>query len=90
MEDKAYFMLITDSNTKAKKALGKFGAEIKEEDIIAVEMPNKPGEMKKVADKIAAAGININYLYGTAGAGKTAICVLKTVNDKKAIQVINK
>lgn len=90
IDDKAYFMFITDSNTKAKKALSKFGAEIREEDILTVEMPNRVGELKKMADKIAQAGININYLYGTTGAAKTAICVLKTVDNKKAIRVINK
>ncbi|MEW6675632.1 MAG: ACT domain-containing protein [Nitrospirota bacterium] len=90
MEDKAYFMLSTDSNAKAKKALGSLGVEIKEEDVIAVEMPNRVGELQKVAKKIADAGIDINYMYGTAGAGKSSTCVFKTVDDKKALRVINK
>jgi hypothetical protein len=90
MEDKAYFMLTTDSNARAKKALTPLGVEIKEEDIIAVEMPNKVGELQKVAKKIANARIDINYMYGTTGAGKSSTCVFKTVDDKKAIRVINK
>lgn len=90
MEDKAYFMLTTDSNTKAKKALGSLGVEIKEEDVIAVEMPNRVGELQKVAKKIADAGIDINYMYGTAGTGKSSICVFKTADDKKALRVISK
>lgn len=90
MEDKAYFMLTTDSNAKAKKALIPLGVEVKEEDIIAVEMPNKVGELEKVAKKIANAGIDINYMYGTTGAGKSSICLFKTVDDKKAIRAINK
>lgn len=89
-ENKAYFMLITDSNAKAKKALGPLGVKSKEEDVIAVEMPNKVGELQKVAKKIADAGININHMYGTAGAGKSSIIVFKTVDDKKAIKIINK
>jgi len=90
MEDKAYFMLITDSNARAKKALGPLGVEIKEDDVVSVEMPNKVGELQKVAKKIADAGIDVNYMYGTAGAGKTSTCVFKTIDDKKAIKVINK
>ncbi|MEW6418262.1 MAG: ACT domain-containing protein [Nitrospirota bacterium] len=90
MEDKAYFMLSTDSNAKAKKALGPLGVEIKEEDVVAVEMLNKVGELQKVAKKIAEAGINIIYMYGTVGSGKSSICVFKTSDDKKAIKVINK
>lgn len=90
MEDKAYFMMISDSNAKAKKALAPFGVEVKEEDVVAVEMPNKVGELRKVAKKIADSGINIHYMYGTAGAGKTSICVFKTSDDKQAIKMINK
>lgn len=90
MEDKAYFMLATDNNAKAKKALGPSGVEVREDDVISVDMPNKVGELQKVAKKIADAGIDINYMYGTAGTGKSSICIFKTADDKKAIKVINK
>jgi len=90
VEDKACFMLITDSNAKTKKALSPLGVEIEEEDVVTVEIPNKVGELQKVAKRIADAGININYIYGTAGAGRLSTCVFKTADDKKAIKVINK
>ena len=90
MEGRAYFMLITDSNAKAKKALTSVGVNVKEEDVISVEMPNKSGELQRVAKKISDAGINIHYIYGTAGAGKTSVCIFKTADDKMAIKVINK
>ena len=90
MEDTAYFMLTTDSNAKAKKALAALGFGIEEKDVVEVEMANKPGELEKIAKKIADVGIDIEYMYGTTGVGKTAACVLKTADDKKAIQVINK
>ncbi len=90
MENKAYFMLVTESNAKAKKALGPLKVKIEEEDVITVEMPNKVGELQKVAEKIADAGIDIYYMYGTVGTGKSSICVFKTANDNKAIKVIDK
>jgi len=89
-EDSAYFMLSTDSNAKAKKALAGLGVEITEEDVVAVEMPNRAGELQKVAKRIADAGININYMYGTTGTGKSAICIFKTADNKKAVRVIKK
>ena len=89
VEDKAYFMLTTDSNARSKKALAKLGIETKEDEVVAVEMPNKIGELQKVAKKIADAGININYVYGTTGIGKSSICVFKTSDNTKAIIVIN-
>lgn len=90
MGKKAYFMLITDKNAKAKKALGKLKRNFSEEDIVLVEMPNRVGELQKVAGRVADAGIDILYMYGTAGAGRTSFCVFKTIDDKKAIREINK
>lgn len=90
MGKKAYFMLLTENNAKAKKALGSLKAKVEEEDVVTVELPNKTGEIQKIAKKIAEAGIDIIYMYGTAGAGKFSTGVLKTENDNKAIKAINK
>lgn len=88
MQDKGYFMIVTDNNIKAKRALTKAGFEVTEEDVILVEMPNRVGEMQKVAAKIAAAGVNISYAYATVGSGRSTFCIFKTNNDKKAIRAI--
>lgn len=90
MGKKAYFMVLAENNAKAKKALGSLKAKVEEEDVVTVELSNKVGELEKVAKKIADAGVDILYLYGTAGKGKTSICVFKTANDNKAIKAINK
>jgi hypothetical protein len=90
MYNEAYFMLVTDSTKKAKKVLAKIGVKVREEDAVITEMPNKAGALQKVAKKIADAGININYLYGTAGTGRFSMCVLKTSDDRKAVNLINK
>lgn len=88
-ENAAYFMMTTDAHAKAKKALAPLGVGIEEKDVVEVELPNRPGELQKVAKRIADAGIDIEYMYATAGAGKTATCVFKTADDKKAIKVVN-
>ncbi len=90
MEGRAFFMLITDSNAKAKKTLAKLSVTVIEEDVCAVEMPNKAGALHKVAKRIADAGININYLYGTTGAGRSSICIFSSSDDKKALKAINR
>lgn len=90
MGKKAYFMLLTENNAKAKKALGSLKAKVEEEDVVTVELPNKIGEIQKIAKKIAEADIDIIYMYGTASTGKSSICVLKTANDNKAMRAINK
>ena len=90
MENSAYFMLTTDSNAKAKKALAPLGVTIEEGDVVEVEVPNKSGELQKVAKRLTGAGIDVEYMYATAATGKTATCVFKTADDKKTIKVIYK
>ncbi|MBW1739685.1 MAG: hypothetical protein JRJ42_00975 [Deltaproteobacteria bacterium] len=90
MNKRAYFMVMTDNNAKAKRALKKIKTTAKEEPVIVVEMTNKVGEMEKIAAKLAEAGIDIKYTYGTAGSTRSTFCVFKTDKDAKAIKVINK
>jgi hypothetical protein len=90
MEQEATFMLIVDSNAKAKKALAPLGTEIKEHDVVIVEMQNKPGELQKVAKKIGDAGINIYYMYGTSSSARSGNCIFATSDDAHAIKLINK
>lgn len=90
MQGEANFMLITDSNARAKKALKPLGIEIKEYDVVAVEMSNKPGELHKVAKLVADAGINIIYMYGTTGGGRVATAIVTTSDNAKAIRLINR
>ena len=90
MENTAYFMLTTDGNAKAKKALAPLGVAIEEKDVVEVEALDKPGELQKVAKKIADAGIDIEYMYATASSGKKETCIFMTSDNAKAIKVINK
>jgi len=86
----ASFMIVTDNNTKAKNVISKMGAkEMEVEDVIALEVPNKVGQLHKAAKKIATAGIDIYYLYGSPAKGKMTL-IFKTENDKKALKVLTK
>ena len=90
MDRKANFMMTTDSNARAKKVLAKHKIRAREYNVFVVDMTNKPGELQKVANSIGKARINIKYMYGTTGAGRTATFVFSTSNDAKAIRLINK
>lgn len=85
----ATFTLIVDDFAKAERALERIGAEdIHESSILMVETPNKVGALERIAKLISGAGINIYYFYATTSSGKTATSVIKTADDKKAIQVL--
>jgi hypothetical protein len=85
----ASFMMVTDNNTKAKKVLSKMGAKVELEEVLALEVPNKVGELNKATKKIAFAGIDIYYLYGSPAKGKMTL-IFKTENDKKALKALAK
>jgi len=84
-----YFMMVTDNNAKAKKMLAKMGAEVHLEDVISLEVSNTVGQLAKIAKIIAAAGLDIHFIYGCPAKGRNAVLILKTENDSKALKLIN-
>ena len=87
MGDEGRFMIITDNNAKAKKVLSQMGAEVNTEDVIAVEVPNKIGQLQQTARKISDAGIDIAYVYGSPVKNKMTL-IFKTADDKKALKAL--
>ena len=83
-------VLAVKNPAKAKKALTPLGVDVKEQDALCIEMPNKAGRLEKVTKKLAAAGVNIQAAWGTAYTGKTASCIFMTSDDKKAIAALKK
>ncbi len=89
MGDQGVFMLVTDNNVKAKKILTQMGAEVTIEDLVCVEVPNKPGELQKVAKRVSDSGVDISYIYGSP-CKRSMNIVLKTADDKKMIRSLQK
>lgn len=89
MGDDGYFMIVTDNNAKAKKVISQMGAEVKVEEVIAVEMLNKAGQLRQAAKQISDAGVDIHYVYGSPVKGKMTV-IFKTADDKKARKALSK
>jgi hypothetical protein len=54
------------------------------------ETDHKPGTLAVVAEKLAAANINIDYCYcATAPNAKRGLLILKTSDIKKSLKVLN-
>ncbi len=68
--------LIAEDPRRAKKALD--GARISYQETAAeiYDLPNKPGALAQVLDKLAAKGVNLNSIHATAAkGGKKAVIV---------------
>ena len=87
--DEGVFMIVTDNNAKARKILSYMGADVKTEDVIVVDVPNKPGQLHGAAKKIADAVVDIAYVYASPSKGRMSL-VFKTDNDSKALKAVKK
>jgi hypothetical protein len=89
MGQQGVFMIVTDNNAKAKKILTRMGAEVTAEETVAVELPNKPGQLQKVAKKVSDSGVDISYVYGSPSKSRMTV-VFKTADDKKIMKALAK
>ena len=78
--DHAVVRMITNDPQKAVHILGEAGMLVIENDVVVVQIPNKPGMLSRIVEKLAESSINIDYAYGTGGDAEIAYIVLK-VND---------
>ncbi len=80
--------LIVEDAAGARPVLSRLNIPFTETDVLAVALPNRPGAAADLCDRLAAAHMNISYMYCTSGApgGKTTV-VLKVPDIKKAMKV---
>jgi len=81
--------LVTSSSAKAKAALAKAGMAPCLQPVIVLKLSNQPGALAEAAKKLANAGVNIDYLYGSAArTGEQSLLVLGVNDIKKASAVL--
>ena len=75
--------LLVMNRELAVRALSKAGYLFSEEEVLFVEVTNRPGALAKTVEKLAKAKINIRYAYATAfpRAKKTAAVVAVADGD---------
>ncbi len=86
--DHAVLRLIVDDPRGAIHVLGERGALVVETDVLQIHLDDKPGELGKLAAKLARAKVNIEYAYGTAD-NQRATLFLRVSDTKKALTVLS-
>ncbi|MCL2157090.1 MAG: hypothetical protein FWH54_03610 [Methanobrevibacter sp.] len=81
--------LIVSDNEKAKSVLEENKFIVKENDVIVVEVPDKPNGLNSILEVLTDADINVEYLYAFVGK-KTdeAIVVMRLENIEDGIKVL--
>lgn len=81
--------LIVSDPQKAQKVLTEAGIASVVNEIMAVKIENKLGELDKLLKCLNDEKIDVQYVYALTS-GKSASILLKTLDDKKAEAIIGK
>ena len=75
---------------RGMKALMRGNFQVERREVIRIELDNKPGSFAFVVSRLGAAGINIDYCYGTVGKGQKSATVMLDVEDvDRAMSVLH-
>ena len=86
--DHAVVRMVVSDPPAARDVLEERGTLVIETDVLAIEMPNEPGALAEASRKLAGAGVNIEYAYGSAsGDGAVLYMRVSSVDAaKKALE----
>ena len=81
--------IVAKEADRAKTALKELNLSMTQSRVLAVPMPNRPGALADVCEKLSANGVQISYVYGTTGSsGGKAVGIFKAQSISKATRVL--
>lgn len=81
--------LIVDDWHKAKAALEGAGLVVNVTEVVAIEVPDRPGGLDSILDVIDEAGTNVEYMYAfTFGRNGRAVLIFRFEDPDKAIEAL--
>lgn len=82
--DHAIVRMIVDKPKEAERVLTEMHAMVQRRDVVFMDVPNAVGELAKIAERLAEAGINLEYAYCTASREHSAGAIVLRTNDLEA------
>ena len=88
--DHSVIRLVVSDYRRALHVFEEHGTLVVEDDVLMFEGSNKPGEMARIAHRLADAKVNIEYCYSaTPPDSKKGLLILRVSNPVKALKVLN-
>lgn len=88
--DHAVVRMVVSDPTKALMILGERGVLALENDVLMIESNNEPGTLATIADRLARAGINIEYAYlATSPNSQQGLLILRPSDVEKALRALH-
>lgn len=89
LDGRGFIRVVVDRPASAKRVLAKHGWKVTEDDVVEVTIPDRPGALAAVADKLGLAGVNIQYAYvGTARSASRVNLYLSVADVKAALKAL--
>lgn len=83
--------LIVNDTEKAKQVLKENGFTVGKTEVLAVEVPDRPGGLATILNAMRDAGINVEYMYAfVQKSGGNAIIIFRFDELEKAISALQK
>ena len=90
-KDFGILRLIVNDNEKAREILGRKGLTVRKTEVVAVEVPDRPGGLAEILKILFEADINVEYLYAfVQQSGENAIIIFRFDETDRAIEVLSK
>ena len=87
--DLSTIRLLVSDPPAAQKALKQAGLAVLAQDVLVLDLEDRPGALEMVAARLGAARVNIRYIYGSGDRGRgKAVLVLKVDDVDLAAQTL--
>lgn len=81
--------LVVNDTTKAQEVLKENGFTVGVTDVLAVDVPDKPGALDAILQIIHKAGLNVEYMYAfTRKSGESGMLLFRFDDQDTAIKVL--
>lgn len=81
--------LIVNDTHKAKESLKAKGFTVGETEVVAVEVPDKPGGLHNILESLQKASVNVEYMYAfVQQSGNNAVMIFRFENVAEAVKLL--
>jgi len=88
--NKSLLKMVVDKTQEARELLKNNNYLVSVTDVIAVEIPDKPGGLYEIAEILGENDVNIEYIYSSTILKHEAIIVLKVDKTDKAFEIFKR
>jgi len=81
--------IIVDNVGRAREVLKNEGLTVGETDVVAVEVPDRPGGLGELLRVMSQENLNVEYMYAfVKSPSKSAVMIFRFEEPEKAVQVL--